>query len=69
MEAASHTPRPVFDKFNHDLPKQNGDDSFKVPIPATHLVDKNGIVRNSYLGPDYIKRVEPQTVLEWIDAL
>lgn len=61
--------RPVFDKFNHNLPKRNGDDSFAVPIPATLLVDQSGVVRNAYLEPDYIKRVEPKTVLEWIDAL
>ncbi|KAK5137753.1 hypothetical protein LTR08_007325 [Meristemomyces frigidus] len=61
--------RPVFDNFKHNLPKRNGDDSFELPLPATLLVDKDGIVRNLYLNPDYIKRVEPQTVLAWIDAL
>jgi peroxiredoxin len=61
--------RPVFDKFKHDLPRRNGDDSFAVPIPATLLVDKDGIVRNTYLEPDYTKRVEPQTILGWIEAL
>jgi peroxiredoxin len=61
--------RPVFGKFNHDLPKRNGDDSFEVPLPATLLVDTNGIVRNLYLEPDYIKRVEPSTVLEWVNKL
>ncbi|KAK5136315.1 hypothetical protein LTR08_003688 [Meristemomyces frigidus] len=61
--------RPIFEKFGHDLPKRNGDDSFEVPLPATLLVDKDGIVRNVYAEPDYVKRVEPQTVLEWIDQL
>ncbi|KAH8803034.1 putative bacterioferritin comigratory protein [Xylogone sp. PMI_703] len=61
--------RPVFDGFGHDLSKSNGDDSFEVPFPATLLVDKDGTVRNLFLDPDYTKRVEPKTVLEWINAL
>jgi peroxiredoxin len=59
----------VFEKFGHDLPRRNGDDSFEVPIPATLLVDRDGIVRNVYAEPDYVKRVEPATVLHWIDKL
>lgn len=59
----------VFENFGHNLPKRNGDDSFEVPLPATLLIDKDGIVRNVYAEPDYVKRVEPQTVLEWIDQL
>lgn len=61
--------RPVFENFEHDLPSRNGDDSFELPLPATLLVDGNGLVRNVYLEPDYVKRVEPASVLKWIDSL
>lgn len=63
------TLRPVFEQFEHDLPKRNGDDSFELPLPATLLVDESGVVRNVYFDPDYVKRAEPTTVLEWIDEL
>ncbi|KIW18680.1 hypothetical protein PV08_02969 [Exophiala spinifera] len=61
--------REPFAKFGHDLEKRNGDDSFAVPIPATLLVNSSGKVRNTFIDPDYKKRVEPSQVLEWIDAL
>ncbi|KAH8426530.1 peroxiredoxin-like family protein [Aspergillus melleus] len=61
--------RPVYEALGHDLQQRNADKSFKVPIPATLLVDKDGIVRNMYLNVDYFKRVEPKAVLEWIEAL
>lgn len=62
--------RAIFkDFFRHDLAKKNGDDSFEVPIPATLLVDRKGIVRNAYLEPAYDKRLDPSTALEWVDAL
>ncbi|KAJ8098116.1 thioredoxin-like protein [Lipomyces tetrasporus] len=61
--------RSVFEKFGNRLVERNGDDSFTVPVPATILVDKNGVVRNTFIDPDYTKRVEPATVLEWINSL
>ena len=61
--------RPFFEKVGHDLIRRNGDDTFEVPIPSTLLVDRNGVVKNTYIEPDYTARVEPETVLEWIEAL
>ncbi|KAK9342805.1 thioredoxin-like protein [Lipomyces starkeyi] len=61
--------RPIFDKFGHRLAERNGDDSFAVPVPATILIDEKGVVRNTFIDPDYTKRVEPATVLEWINGL
>ncbi|KAF2671620.1 redoxin domain-containing protein [Microthyrium microscopicum] len=61
--------RPIFEKFGHGLVTRNGDDSFEVPVPATLLIDQNGVVRNVFLNPDYSKRLEPEEALAWIDAL
>ncbi|MCJ1403499.1 hypothetical protein MMC11_006722 [Xylographa trunciseda] len=61
--------RPVFQTFGTDLKARNGDDSFEVPVPATLLVDGKGVVRNLFVDADYRKRLEPETALEWIDAL
>ena len=61
--------RPTFKAFGHDLVARNGDDSFEVPVPATLLVDEQGIVRNTYINPHYWERIEPSTALEWINEL
>ncbi|XDG05008.1 hypothetical protein ABKA04_004623 [Annulohypoxylon sp. FPYF3050] len=61
--------REVFAKIGNDLKKRNGDDSFEVPIPVTLLVDREGTVKNLFLDANYSKRVEPDTVMEWINAL
>ena len=63
------TLRPVFKTLGHDFVKSNGDDSFELPIPASLLVDGNGVVRKTFVDPDYTKRLEPETALEWIDTL
>ncbi|KAL2068646.1 hypothetical protein VTL71DRAFT_14983 [Oculimacula yallundae] len=61
--------RPVFESLGVDFKERNGDDSFVLPVPATLLVDREGVVRNAYVEPDYAKRVEPETVLGWINQL
>ncbi|MGA3683726.1 peroxiredoxin-like family protein [Pseudomonas graminis] len=61
--------RPVFAGYAIDLAVRNGDDSLEVPVPATFLVDRLGTIRNAFVDPDYTKRIEPATALEWIDAL
>ncbi|KAH6669010.1 thioredoxin-like protein [Halenospora varia] len=60
---------PILKQFGTDIAKHNGDNSLVVPVPATLLVDREGVVRNTYINPDYTKRVEPSLALEWIDAL
>jgi len=52
-----------------DLVEKNGDDKWEVPVPSTFLVDRDGVVRNAAVEPDYTKRLEPETMLEWIDQL
>ncbi|KAI1109583.1 AhpC-TSA-domain-containing protein [Nemania sp. NC0429] len=52
-----------------DLNERNGDSSWEVPIPATLLVDKDGVVRNTAIEPDWKLRLDPKQALEWIDAM
>ncbi|KUJ11629.1 AhpC-TSA-domain-containing protein [Mollisia scopiformis] len=61
--------RSVFDTIGINFKERNGDDSLVVPLPATLLVDKSGVVRNTFIDPDYVHRLEPTTALEWVDAL
>ena len=46
-----------------------GDESYEVPVPATILIDKTGTIRNTFIDPHWTKRLEPATVLKWIDEL
>jgi peroxiredoxin len=55
--------------FEQQREKQNGDDSFEVPAPASFLVSRDGVVRNVYLEGEYQQRLEPETALEWIARL
>jgi peroxiredoxin len=52
-----------------DLPKQNGDDSYILPIPATYVFETDGRVTYSFLETDFSKRAEPIDVLNALPRL
>ena len=45
------------------LSQYNGNDKAELPIPATYIIDQDGIVRYSFVNPDYKKRANPEDVL------
>jgi peroxiredoxin len=47
-----------------NLPHLNGDDSWELPIPATYIIGRDGIVRFASVNPDYSERPEPADILE-----
>ncbi len=46
-----------------DLVRFNGDESWELPIPATFVVDVEGIIVYASADPDYTRRPEPEEVL------
>jgi peroxiredoxin len=49
---------------NADLPASQGNDSWFVPVPATFIVDRDGIIKARHVDPDYRTRMEIDAVLE-----
>ncbi|MCJ1250911.1 hypothetical protein MMC30_008139 [Trapelia coarctata] len=52
-----------------DMMERTGSEELGVPVPATLLVDGQGVVREAYVEADYTKRLEPAIALEWIEKL
>lgn len=59
--------KQVQEQFGVDIAAYNGDDRFELPVPAAFLVSKDGKVVRSYVEVDYMKRLAPETAIEWID--
>jgi peroxiredoxin len=51
------------DDKHFDLADLNGDDSYELPIPATFVVARNGVVELADVDPDYTRRLEPDAVI------
>ena len=51
------------EKFGLNLEKYNGAGRWELPIPATYVLDREGIVRAGEADPDYTVRMEPSDVV------
>lgn len=56
----------LYQKFGHDIATRNGDDTWALPMPATFVVAKGGLIAHANVDPDYRKRLDPAVA---IDAL
>lgn len=61
--------RPLYAAFGIDLPKVNGRDSFELPVPATFVIDRIGVIRAACVEADYKKRMEPTEILNVLAEL
>ncbi len=61
--------RRIYEQFGIDLPTQNGDESYQLPIPATYVIDPEGIIRYAYVNTDYTQRADPKEIVPIIAQL
>lgn len=58
----------MYDKA-FDMNGYNGDESNELPLSATYVIDKNGIIQYAFLDADYKKRAEPDDIIAAIKNL
>jgi peroxiredoxin len=61
--------RPVYQQFGIDLPAANGDASFELPVPASYVVDTDGMIILDFVEMDYTKRLEPDIILDALKSI
>ena len=59
----------IYAKFGIDLPKGNGDGTWRLPIAARFVIDRAGIIRAADADPDYTRRPEPAQTIEILRRL
>lgn len=61
---------PLFkENFNLDLVAINGTEKVELPIPATYVVDGEGVIQFAFVQSDYTQRAEPERILEVLRAV
>lgn len=55
--------------FGVDLTKFNGTLGWQLPVPATLVVDRSGVVQSVSANMDYTKRMNPEDIVQVIKAL
>lgn len=56
-------------QIGSDLTQANADGTWDLPVPATYVLDRAGIIRLAYLEGDYTQRLEPAQILAALRAL
>jgi len=64
-----HQLRSIYKTFSIDLIKHNGNENYELPLPATYLVDSQGIIRFDFVYADYRKRLEPEILISQLHKL
>jgi peroxiredoxin len=59
----------VYTKNGVVLPRHNGDESWRLSIPARIVIRRDGIVASAEADPDYTHRPEPETTLDVLRGL
>ena len=64
-------PKVIAEQFKGrlDLAKLNGDDSGELPLGATYVIDREGVIRYAFVDADYRKRAEPSDVIAALRGL
>jgi peroxiredoxin len=55
--------------FGQSLLEYNATDRWVLPVPATFVIDGNGIIRFAHADPNFMRRLEPVRLLQALQAL
>ena len=61
--------RALYQKFGIDLARGNGDGTWRLPVPARFVIDRQGVIRAVDADPDYTRRPEPAATVEILRGL
>jgi peroxiredoxin len=56
--------KSAYGGFGLDVPSKNGADEWALPISATYVIDRDGMIIYAYTDPDYRDRADPLDVLK-----
>lgn len=61
--------REVYRTMGMALDDHNADGSWNLPVPATFVLDRRGVVRARHVDPNYLKRMAPADVVAALDSI
>lgn len=63
------TLREIYPMLSMDLTRENADGSWRLPVPATFVLDRDGVVRARHVDPNYLERMDPADLLDALRRL
>ncbi|PWW00774.1 peroxiredoxin [Paenibacillus cellulosilyticus] len=69
FELPSNLQHTFLTVMKRDLTIFNATDRWILPVPATYIIDREGIVRYAASNPDFMQRTDPQIVIDELKKL
>ena len=61
--------KDIYKNFGIDLEKSQGNAEWKLPIPATFIIRKDGTITYAFVDADYTKRASSEEIIKALDLL
>jgi len=63
--------RDLYQRLGIDLDRRHGNKhgAWLLPIPATYIIDRRGVIRHAALDPDFRRRMEPAEIIRRLGEL
>ena len=61
--------RPIYQAWGADVAARNGDETYRLPMPATFVIDTDGTIAESFVDVDYTRRLEPDRIIAVLHEL
>jgi peroxiredoxin len=61
--------RAVLAGFGIDLAERHGNEAWFIPMPASFVIDRSGIVRYAFVDVDFTHRAEPREIIAVLQSL
>jgi peroxiredoxin len=61
--------REMLAGFGTDLAERHGNDGWFIPVPASYVVDRGGIIRYAFVDVDFTRRAEPDDIVAVLESL
>ncbi|WP_027086887.1 peroxiredoxin-like family protein [Cohnella panacarvi] len=59
----------IMKQIGMDLAEYNAASRWILPIPSTFMIDESGIIRSTYVNPDFMQRQDPEVILRELRKL
>lgn len=61
--------KEFFSSVRHDLSLIYDNDSWFLPIPATYIVARDGMIAHAYVNPEFRERLDPREIVRVLSTL
>lgn len=61
--------QPIYSRAGIDLQAANGETDWRLPLPATYIVARDGTVVFRFVDTDYTARLDPEELLSELSGL